>query len=167
MLSYTYEYYTNQTSEVLHIYGFEPATGSGYPVYIHSGGMGDKFDNDTPEMRMAQEMAERGFVAAIIENPSREFAGFACADEEDSLVNISRRIYGYTGPGDTQSTALATMCAREKADCSAGIAIHGLSYGGLLAALAARNAVGVTAELRYARVHGPQPVMRRHSVHGA
>jgi len=147
-IEYTYSYPSNGTKEQLRMYGYEPSTGTGYPVYLHGGGMGDKFTCETPEIRFAQEMASRGFVSAIMEMPSQNFATFACTGSDDSLINVSRNIFAYSGPGDRQPTALSTMCRRGTADCSAGIAVHGLSFGGVLSSIAPRFAP-VTAMLRW------------------
>ena len=65
--SYTYVYPSNNSVEELRIYGYEPTVGTGFPVYIHAGGFGDRFEDDVPEMRLAEEMARRGFVSVIIE----------------------------------------------------------------------------------------------------
>jgi len=148
-MEYIYKYPSNDSFEVLRIYGYEPAEGSGYPVYVHSGGLSDKFDCETPEIMYAQMMAERGYVGAVMEMPSGDFSEFVCDGHEDSLMNLSRRIFGYSGEGDTQSTALATLCRRESADCGAGIAVHGLSISGIIASIAGRYASGVTALLRW------------------
>lgn len=42
------------------------------------------------------------------------------------------------------------MCRRPKADCAAGLALHGLSISGMICGIAPRFAYGVTAELRWA-----------------
>jgi hypothetical protein len=69
-------------------------------------------------------------------------------------VPCAPRVYcrfGYDGPSDTSSTsALATLCRRPNADCTAGIALWGNSFGGLTLGNAPRFAP-VTA-----MVHGPQ-----------
>ena len=104
-------------------------------------------DESAPEVAMAQEMAGRGFVAAIIETPDR--VHMSCGSNARSIPSFATQVYGYRGPHDTRATALVRMCSRAAADCSAGIALHGLSIGGLITAYAPRVAVGVTAELRY------------------
>jgi len=148
-MEYIYRYPSNNSFEVLRIYGYEPAEGSGYPVYLHSGGLSDKFDCETPEIMFAQMMAERGYVGAVMEMPDGHFSQFVCDGHEDSLMNLSRRIFGYSGEGDTSSTALATLCRRKSADCGAGIAVHGLSISGIIGSIAGRYASGVTALLRW------------------
>ena len=150
--NFTLEYISpSNASHRLSIYGWEPAHGSGYPVYLHAGGGGDKFDDNTPEIEMAQAMAERGFVAAIIEVPStiHVMCESYVAVPYHSLLEFSDFIFGYRGQNDTRPTALSTMCRRATADCNAGIALHGLSVGGMLTALAPQVADGVTAELRW------------------
>ena len=148
--NFTMQYVSlSNTSNTLTIYGWEPAHGSGYPVYIHGGGGGDKLDPDIPELEMARYMAERGYVAAIIEMPTHFSVTCESGEGYFSLPQIAEFVFGYHGPDDTRSTALNTVCQREAADCSAGIGLHGLSVGGMLTALAPRFAVGVTAELRW------------------
>ena len=105
---------------------------------------GDIFDFEIPEISLAQEMAARGFVAAIIELPQDLYMG--CMGE-NSVFDFARRIYGYDGEGDESSTALAVLCRREAADCTSGIALHGLSASGMLIGMAPRVATGVTAAL--------------------
>ena len=152
----TYRYEDKRTDGVpgvdedLHIHGYEPIDGTGHPVYLHGGGASDRNFSGSPERGMAYEMARRGFVAAIMEMPMMEGMSFVCDGAHESLLNVSRRIFGYDGPGDTRSTALAAMCRRDTADCTAGIALHGLSFGGMLSGVGARFASGhVTAELRW------------------
>ena len=48
--SYTYVYPSNNSVEELRIYGYEPTVGTGFPVYIHAGGFGDRFEDDVPEI---------------------------------------------------------------------------------------------------------------------
>jgi len=109
-------------------------------VYMHAGGAGDKLENpdepySAPELTFTREMARRGYVAAISELPER--FQMAC----DQLLNNSRYIFGYGGADDTTSTsAIATLCRRPGADCSNGIALHGLSVAGMLAGVAPRFA---------------------------
>jgi hypothetical protein len=58
-------------------------------------------------------------------------------------------MFSYSGPGDTSDSAVATLCRRSTVDCEAGIAIHGISLGGLLGLVAPRFAKGVTASLTW------------------
>jgi len=128
----------NETYELI---GYEPDDGTtGHPVYMHAGGAGDKLENpdqpySAPELRFTREMALRGYVAAISELPER--FEMQC----DSLLTNSRDIFGYNGADDSNSTsAIATLCGREGADCANGIALHGLSVAGMLAGVAPRFA---------------------------
>jgi hypothetical protein len=127
----------NETYELV---GHEPTDGDGFPVYMHAGGAGDKLENpdepySAPELTFTREMARRGYVAAISELPER--FQMAC----DQLLNNSRYIFGYGGADDTTSTsAIATLCRRPGADCSNGVALHGLSVAGMLAGVAPRFA---------------------------
>ena len=161
--SYNYTY-ANGEVETLFLYGFEPTDrASQYPVYMHGGGAGDRFLMDAadrltgriptvgelPELVFAREMASRGFVAVVMEMPRATNTTLMCDGDWGSMINVTRRVFGYGGAGDTQETALATLCRRSTADCSRGIALNGLSQGGLLSALAPGVAVGITAELRW------------------
>lgn len=140
------------------IRGYEPASGSGLPIYLHTGGVGDTIAINAPELEFARAMARRGYVAALVELPDR--LQLRCTG--DGLVNSSlhdraRLTYTWNGPGDTTSIGpIATLCRRENADCTAGIALHGLSLGSMLASVAPLYAP-VTATLLWssgARVPG-------------
>jgi len=98
-----------------------------------------------PEDRFGREMAGRGFVAAMVEVPDR--VGMACSGTNLSLVELASAMFTYRGPGDNHTGALAAMCRRELADCSQGIAMHGLSVSGMLVRMVPRYALGVTAVL--------------------
>ena len=71
-----------------------------------------------------------------------------CSGKNNSLITVAREIFSYAGPGDTTSTsAVATLCRRNGVDCSAGVAIHGMSLGGLLSHYAPQFAPAVSASL--------------------
>lgn len=123
--------------------GHEPDDGtSGHPVYVHAGGAGDKLEDrdnpfSAPELRFTREMALRGYIAVISELPE------AITDDAMScnmLLNYSRQVFSWGGEGDNATSVTATLCRRPNANCSAGIAVHGLSVSGLLAQASPRFA---------------------------
>jgi len=124
-------------------------------VYLHAGGAGDPLllPNDDqgdylPENALAWHMARRGFVAAILEMPPNEAIRMACGRESNNSLDFNtRQLFAYGGPGDPSENALATICRRTKADCTRGIALHGLSVSGMLARLAPKYTKYVTALL--------------------
>ena len=133
---------------VMPIVGFAPAEGTGHPVYMHTSGGGRWFSTQTrfyPEERMLQEMASRGFVAAMVEYPVVPAEHLICSSSNaTTFLTYARMMYGRQ-PGST--SALATLCGHESADCSAGIALLGHSLGGLIATMAPRVTKGITATL--------------------
>jgi len=148
------------------IIGYEPPVeeGAGRPVYIFAGGFGAAVTENHQNMRFAREMAMRGFIAAVIEIPgalllqrypdrddrdAREEVPSRCEGDRGSLV-ASKITFSYSGVGDNSGSALATLCRRGRADCAAGIALHGVSLGGLLVGSASRYAHGLSATLIWA-----------------
>ena len=138
------------------ILGYEPAGPGPHPVYIFTSGGYPSIpfygvSPDMPEMVMLQNMASRGFIAAVAELPKPPSVAFNCeAGSNESLPAYSQSVYEWRGPGYTKMSTkslLATLCRLPNADCALGIAIHGHSIGGQLANLAPRFAVGVTALL--------------------
>ena len=115
--SYNYTY-ANGEVETLFLYGFEPTDrASQYPVYMHGGGAGDRFLMDAadrltgriptvgelPELVFAREMASRGFVAVVMEMPRATNTTLMCDGDWGSMINVTRRVFGYGGAGDTQA----------------------------------------------------------------
>jgi len=144
------------------ILGWQPP-GTGHPIFLHAGGSGEEIRTSTTEYQnFTRQMARRGFLSVAVGLPGqvvddapdtydRDAAvTLRCNNNEHSLLNVSRDVFTYRGPGDNESTsALATICRLERADCSAGIALHGASLGALLGTLAPRFAVGITASLMW------------------
>jgi hypothetical protein len=137
----------------LRLLGFAPP-GVGHPLHIFVGGAGEHTEEDAAELNFAREMASRGFVSALVEYPGQplheEPEGYdentmvelRCEGSNHSLRHYSERIFAYSGSADTQPTsgqsnvsALATLCARPEVDCGAGISIHCASLGCLIANL--------------------------------
>ena len=133
------EYVINGTS--YEILGHEPVYGTGHPVYLHAGGGGDKLEDESdpftaPELTFTYEMAQRGYVAAITALPDGDFLTMTCGH----IISGARSVFGWTGPEDESTSAMSMLCRREHANCSAGIAVHGLSIAGTFAATAPRVA---------------------------
>ena len=140
--------------DVYNILGYRPATVLDHPVYMWtSGGYPcvpfQGIEADMPEMAMLREAASRGFLAAVVETPQVPAQGMSCDfGSNEALPAFAEKVYRWRGVGDTTSTSpLAVLCRLPGADCDQGIAIHGHSLGGLVASLAPRYAVGVTALL--------------------
>ena len=145
------------------IHGFEPSgSGASNPLYILVGGFADQVHENYSTLRFAREMANRGYVAATIETPGMAFIThepnetatrheleilhnddlqMRCdASANRSLTSIARRIFSYGASDRGESNPLGVLCRRARADCTAGVAIHGISLGGLLSRLAPRFA---------------------------
>ena len=152
----------NLSNVTYEVRGFSPGSGQ-YPLYIYAGGVTDLVTENYATLEFARQMASRGFLAANIETPGmitlihtirsaaeagREVA-LSCSGGNTSLEANARALFSYGGAGDDSSPgALATLCRLPNADCAAGIALHGMSLGGLLALLAPRYATPrITAAL--------------------
>lgn len=128
--------------------GFEPTTTAGpHPLYIFLKGGGVELTPQSGTLEYARTMArEYGFVAVNVESDFRVTSW--CSGAPATLEPVAQAVFGYKGAGDTMSMGLlATLCRRSNVDCSRGVAVHGFSMGGLLAALAPRYAPVVTATL--------------------
>jgi len=139
------------------ILGYAPE-GEGLPVYVFIGGSLTPTRLDAPEFRFTRDMASRGFVSVMVEVPGQDLQVFPemyeagdaikmrCAGAPHSLLNASRAVFQHRS--DTSGTsALATICSLPHADCDAGIALHGISLGGLLTTVAPTFATGITGLL--------------------
>ena len=141
---------------VLPVVGYAPpAEERGpFPVYLHTSGTGVWFrENGTglPEYRVLSEMARRGFIAVMVEFPPIRQHAIKCnvsltnqTEADQSLMATATAVY-HRGPGST--SALATLCSHERADCARGIALLGHSIGGLIATLAPRVSSGISGML--------------------
>jgi len=143
--------YTN-TNLTFNILGWEPINSTGAPVYLHAGGAGDQLLllQDPwvvlPENNLPWHMARRGYVAGWMEVPARPV--MECNNATNlSLDAVTERLFRYDGPHDNSGSALSVMCHRASADCSRGIAIHGISVSGMLARLVPKYTRHVTAML--------------------
>ena len=133
-------------SEVkFHMMGFHPRGGGHYPVYIFISGGGvwrSGFNATTPELFMVQKMAERGFLAVMIEVPNIWTLSCTTLNRASSAVFSYMRDDNADAPG-----ALATLCRHQASDCDAGVALHGHSLGGSLSTLAPKYADSVSGLL--------------------
>ncbi|HEX7842554.1 MAG TPA: hypothetical protein VF469_34005 [Kofleriaceae bacterium] len=107
------------------ISGQEPTTTGTFPVFIYTIGTSETFTNASATAAVAS-MASRGFVAATVAYSSGSFGN--CS----AISGKARCIFN---SGSTTS-AISTLCARAKADCSKGVVVGGFSQGAVIATLA-------------------------------
>jgi hypothetical protein len=107
------------------INGQEPTTTGTFPVFLYTIGTSETFTNASATAAVAA-MASRGFVAATIAYSSGSFGN--C----NAISGKARCIFN----GASSTSALATLCARAKADCSKGVVVGGFSQGAVLSTLA-------------------------------
>lgn len=112
-------------NSTFNISGQEPSTSGTFPVFIYTIGTSETFTNASATAAVAN-MASRGFVAATVAYNSGSFSG--CS----TISGKARCIF----TGATSTSALATLCARAKADCSKGVVVGGFSQGAVIATLA-------------------------------
>jgi hypothetical protein len=126
------------------ISGAEPTDAGTFPVFIYMIGTTETFTN-APATAAVNAAASRGFVAATIQYNSGTFSG--CS----TLTGKSRCIFD----ASSATSAVSTLCARPKADCSKGVVAAGFSQGSVLADLSAnfdprvRAAYGMGDGVRY------------------
>ena len=107
------------------IAGQQPTTGTGFPVFLYTIGTGESSTNASATAAVAA-MASRGFVAGSIAYNSGSFSG--CS----TIAGKARCIFDAGSP----TSAVNTLCARAKADCSKGVVVGGFSQGAVIATLA-------------------------------
>lgn len=112
-------------SSTYKIKGAEPSAAGKYPVYIHTVGTGEPYDSGLAQAAV-NAAAARGFVAATVEYSSGSFG--SCS----SIGAKAKCIFN----GARSTSAIATLCARAKADCSKGVTTGGLSQGSVVSVLA-------------------------------
>lgn len=105
--------------------GREPAEGR-HPVFIYLVGTWESYDNGEATA-VIEQMAAQGYVAASVHYPNGTFGSCPTLSARASCVF----------DGEQAQSAVARLCARERADCSKGIVVGGLSQGAILAILAA------------------------------
>jgi hypothetical protein len=107
------------------ITGQEPATSGTYPVFLYMVGTTETATNASATAAV-QGMANLGYVAATIAYDSGEFG---------SCSQIGGKAQCIFNPASS-SSAVETLCARAKANCSLGIVVAGFSQGAVIATLA-------------------------------
>ena len=130
------------------IYGLDPLSGSkGAPVYLFLSG--DYRNHElavgprSNESRYLVMMAERGFVAAMVESlPAPRHCG--------NLTEAAALMLEYNDAAVDTSSALAKVCGRVAADCSRGVGVHGFTLGGIYATLSFQQSRFVTASVSWA-----------------
>jgi len=107
------------------ISGQEPTAAGTYPVFLYMVGTTETFTNASATAAV-QGMANRGYVAATIQYNSGSFG---------NCSQISTKAQCIFNPNSSTS-AVQTLCARAKADCTKGIVVAGFSQGAVIATLA-------------------------------
>ncbi len=107
------------------ISGQEPTTAGTFPVFIYTIGTSETFTNASATAAVAS-MASRGFVAATVAYSSGAFGN--CS----AISGKARCIFN----SGSATSAISTLCARAKADCSKGVVVGGFSQGAVIATLA-------------------------------
>ena len=116
---------SSSCNSTFNISGQEPSTTGTFPVFLYMIGTTETFTNASATAAVAS-MASRGFVAATIAYNSGSFSN--CT----TISGKAKCIFN----GASSTSALATLCARAKADCSKGVVVGGFSQGAVIATLA-------------------------------
>lgn len=106
------------------ITGSEPSASGKYPVYVHIGGTGENY-NSNWAMAVVNKMASKGFVSASIEYDNGSFGTCSAIGTRAKCIFDASKA----------TSAIQTLCARAKADCSKGIVTGGLSQGSIISVL--------------------------------
>jgi hypothetical protein len=107
------------------IRGWEPDAPGTHPVFVYMAGTWEPHDNASA-LAIVRRMAGRGYVAATLQYPNWTFG---------DCPTLSARAHCIFDEKNPRS-AIQTLCARTKADCSRGIVLSGFSQGSILAILA-------------------------------
>jgi len=121
-------------NSTFNISGQEPSTTGTFPVFVYMVGTGETFTNASASAAVAG-MASRGYVAATVAYNSGTFSGCSTISGKASCI---------FNPSSSTS-AISTLCARAKADCTKGIVVGGFSQGAVIATLAKNFNAGVQA----------------------
>ncbi len=113
--------------------GQEPTSGT-HPVFVYTVGTTESNVNGQG-LVMAERMAKKGYVAAVVGYQSTAFA-------RDFVIGYKAKCIW-----DAKSTvsAIAKLCGRTRADCSKGIVTSGFSQGAIIASLSANYDTRVRA----------------------
>lgn len=107
------------------IVGKEPTSGK-HPLFVYTVGTTEGTSNGQG-LLMAERMAAKGYVAAVVGYQSSLFA------RDFVIARKAACIWDKT----TADSAVAALCARTRADCSKGIVTAGFSQGAIIASIAA------------------------------
>lgn len=116
---------SSSCNSTFNISGQEPTAGTGFPVFVYVIGTGETFTNASATAAVAG-MGSRGYVAATVAYNSGSFSG--C-----STISGKARCMFDSG---SATSAISTLCARPKADCSKGVVVGGFSQGAVISTLA-------------------------------
>lgn len=126
------------------IVGYLPGGEGRHPVFVYLTGTTMKF-NGPEAQKITLEMAKRGFVAAAVDYDNASYPYCAGMEEKARCIFDEK----------SERSALAKLCAHEKADCSLGVVVSGFSQGANLSALS-RNYHG-QVQAAYLLGHGNRP----------
>ena len=115
---------TSSCGTTYNIRGMEPSSSGKYPVYIHIGGTGESYTSAWA-MAAVEAMAQKGFVAATIEYDNGSFGTCSTIGQRAKCIFDQAKA----------ASAITTICARSKADCSKGVVTGGLSQGSIISVL--------------------------------
>jgi hypothetical protein len=107
------------------ITGEEPSASGTYPVFLYMVGTTETATNASATAAV-QDMANLGYVAATIGYDTSDFS---------SCTSVSGKAMCIFNP-NSSSSAVETLCARAKADCTKGIVVGGFSQGAIIATVA-------------------------------
>jgi hypothetical protein len=116
---------SSSCNTTFNISGQEPTTGTGFPVFVYVIGTSETFTNASATAAVAG-MGSRGYVAATVAYNSGTFSG--CT----TISGKARCMFDSA----SATSAISTLCARPKADCSKGVVVGGFSQGAVIATLA-------------------------------
>ena len=140
----TYRGGSSTCGTAYNIQGKEPSSTGTHPVFIYTVGTTESYTHASA-LAAVDEMAGRGFVAATVQYPNSTFG--TCS----TLTGRAKCLFD----GATATSAVATLCARPRADCSKGVVVAGFSQGSIMAILArnydtrVRAAYGLGAGVQY------------------
>jgi len=121
-------------NSTFNISGQEPSTTGTFPVFVYMIGTTETFTNASATAAVAG-MASRGYVAATVAYNSGTFS---------NCSTISGKARCIFNPSSSTS-AISTLCARAKADCTKGVVVAGFSQGAVMATLAKNTDARVQA----------------------
>jgi hypothetical protein len=114
--------------------GAEPSSTGTYPVFVYMVGTNETYNNAVA-MAAINAMAAKGYVAATVDYATSAFGSCAVLAGKSSCIFDA----------NSNTSAVAQLCSRAKADCSKGIVVGGFSQGSVLALLAKNKDARVQA----------------------